>query len=124
MTTTDLSQQIEALVHAHLAQIRAEASVAIERAFASARASTSKPAPTRSDRAPGKRRDPAVLAELAERLHAEIMAEPGELMAVYAKRLGSTIRKLSRPVAALKRARRLRTVGARNSTRYFPLPGS
>lgn len=123
MTTTNLSQQIEALVHAHLAQIRAETSAAVERAFASVRPATRNPTSTRSDRAPGKRRDPAALAELAERLHAEIMAEPGALMTVYAKRLGSTVRELNRPMAALKRARRLRTAGARNNTRYFPLPG-
>lgn len=123
MTTTNLSQQIEALVHAHLAQIRSETSAAVERAFASVRPATRNPTSTRRDRAPGKRRDPAALAELAERLHAEIMAEPGALMTVYAKRLGATVRELNRPMAALKRARRLRTAGARNNTRYFPLPG-
>lgn len=123
MTATNLSQQIEALVHAHLAQIHAETSAAVDRAFASVRPATRNPTAARGNRAPDKRRDPAVLADLTERLHAEIMGDPGALMTVYAKRLGSTVRKLSRPMAALKRARRLRTVGARNNTRYFPLPG-
>ncbi len=124
MKTTDLNEQIDKLVRAHLAQVHAQAAAAVERAFASTstRATTSKRG--RRRRALGDRRDPALVAELGERLHAEVMATPGESMVVYAKQLDAGVRELHRPMTLLKRAGRLRTVGVRNKTRYFPAPGS
>lgn len=121
--TTDLTEQIEKLVRDHLAQVRADAAAAVDRAFEGTTTPTKRSRPTRQ-RAPGRRRDPAALAELAERLHAEIMAAPGESMAVYAEQLHAGVRELHRPMTLLKRAGRLRTTGVRNNTRYYPTPGS
>ena len=124
MKTTDLTEQIDKLVRDHLAQVRAEAAAAVERAFALACTTTRRPERGRRKRATGQRRDPAVVADLAERLHTEVMAAPGESMVVYAKQLDASVRELHRPMTALKRAGRLRTTGVRNNTRYFPALGS
>ena len=45
-------------------------------------------------------------------------------MTVHAKALETNVRDLHRPMTLLKRAGRLRTVGVRNNTRYFPSTGS
>lgn len=42
-------------------------------------------------------------------------------MIVLAPVVGSTARELSRPVFLLKRAGRIRSVGAKHATRYFPM---
>ena len=123
MKTTDLSEQIDKLVRDHLAQAHAEAAAAVERAFALDVKATKAKGPRRT-RATGQRRDPALVAELAERLHAEVMVAPGESMVVYAKQLDANVRELHRPMTLLKRAGRLRTTGVRNNTRYFPTPAS
>jgi len=119
MKTGSLSEQIDKVVREHLAQVRAEASAALERAFE--RPKTTSP---RKKRAPGKHRDRAEVAELAERLHKRIMAEPGEPMARHAEQLGTSARELHRPMSLLRQAGRLRTTGARNQTRYYPATGS
>ena len=124
MKTTDLTEQIDKLVRDHLAKVHAEAAAAVEQAFASTSTRVTKSKSPRRMRTPGDRRDPALVAELAEQLHAEVMATPGESMTVYAKQLDASVRELHRPMTALKRAGRLRTTGVRNNTRYFPMPVS
>jgi hypothetical protein len=60
------------------------------------------------------------LSALGERLHEAVCAHPGETMSVLAPALGKTPRELSRPMMALKRTGRVRSVGQRDRTRYFP----
>jgi hypothetical protein len=122
MKSDSLAEQIDKLVRDHLAQVQAEAERAMRRAFAMT--ATSKPKPRATKRAPSTRRDPKEVAALAEKLHARIVAEPGESMTVHARHLGVGVRDLHRPMMLLRRAGRLRTTGARNSTRYYPTPGS
>ena len=124
MKTTELTEQIDKLVRDHLAQVHAAAAAAVERAFGLTSTRAKKSKSPRKRRTPGERRDPAVVAELAERLHVEVMAAPGESMIVYAKQLDAGVRELHRPMTLLKRAGRLRTTGVRNNTRYFPAPVS
>ena len=50
-----------------------------------------------------------------------VSAKPGETMSVLMADVGASARELNRPVALLKRAGRVRTVGSRNNTRYFPM---
>lgn len=69
------------------------------------------------------RHTPAVLAALGERFYSAVCATPGETMAFLATQLGTTARHLERPVAQLERAGRVRSVGERSHTRYFPLVG-
>jgi hypothetical protein len=62
------------------------------------------------------------MAELSERLYAAIRANPGALMTVLAAHVGgATPRELNRPALILKRAGRVRSVGQRAHTRYFPM---
>lgn len=119
MKTGSLSEQIDKVVREHLAQVQAEATAALELAFARSKAAT----PSKK-RARSKHRDRAQVAELAERLHERILAEPGEPMTRHADQLGTSARELHRPMSLLREAGRLRTTGTRNQTRYYPTPGS
>ena len=124
MNTGNLAEQIDKLVRDHLAQVRAEAAAAVERAFASSSTQAGKTKKSPRTREAGKRRDPAFVADLAERLRECILAKPGESMTVYAKQLGTSVRELHRPMTQLRRAGLLRMTGARNHARYYPAPGS
>jgi hypothetical protein len=120
----DLVQQIEQLVREHIDATRRAAAAAVERAFSSA--TPSRPVRTRSNssepskRVGSARRSQADLAALADRLHELVCAQPGETMAVLAPQLGATSSELDRPMTALKKAGRVRSVGQRHLTRYFP----
>ena len=123
MKAESLAEQIDKLVRDHLVEVQAEAALAVQRAFA-ATTTTTVTKPRSAKRAPSKRREAKEVAELAERLHARIVADPGESMAVHSRELGVGVRDLHRPMTLLRRAGRLRTTGVRNSTRYYPTPGS
>jgi len=71
-------------------------------------------------RASNGRRSAVELSALGERLHEAVCAHPGETMSVLAPKLGKTPRELQRPMTVLKRANRVRSVGQRHLTRYFP----
>ena len=124
-TTEDLTVKIERLVVAHVAEIRRQAAEAVERAFAgpsmpSAPKKETAPARTTSSR---RRRTADELEALAERLHAAICETPGEAMAVLSERVDATVRELNRPMNSLREAGRIRSVGTRSKTRYFPAVG-
>lgn len=70
----------------------------------------------------GARRTPAQVHALGERFYELLCKKPGSTMAVYSAELGVTSSELHRPVALLKRAKLVRSVGERQATRYFPLP--
>lgn len=69
---------------------------------------------------PGPRRTSAQLDELGERFHEVLRDHPGETMAVLAAKVGCSADELRHPVKRLRRAGRVRTVGQRQSMRYFP----
>ena len=119
---TDLEIAIERLVHEHVAALHAAATSAVERAFSNARNSDRRAAPP-TRRAPGNRRAPDEVAALAERLYAAVCANPGAAMPKLASLLGTSPRALNRPAIQLRRAGRLRSVGQRQATRYFPMTG-
>jgi hypothetical protein len=120
MNTTDLAASIEQLVRTHISEIHRSTAAALERAFASTGAAAQPKQKQRTPRTKGDRRDPAKVAELAERLHAAVCATPGETMGVLAERIGATVRELNRPMNNLRRSGKLRSAGVRNRTRYFP----
>jgi hypothetical protein len=70
--------------------------------------------------AQSKRRNGEEVAALGERLLAAVKATPGETMTTLAPQIGATPRELQLPAARLKRAGRLRSVGQRQYTKYFP----
>jgi hypothetical protein len=115
-----LNEQIEQLVRAHIEATRREASEAVTRAFASAMASPRACTAPRPTRTIGRRRGGAALSALGERLYEAVRAQPGETMAVLAPKLTCSPRELHRPMAALKQAGRVRSVGQRHQTRYYP----
>jgi hypothetical protein len=123
MATTNLDQleiQIERLIREHIAECRRRAAAAVERSFASAAKKADRTA--RVKRVAGHRRAPDELQGLGERLYTAMCANPGATMAAYAPVVGASTRELNRPALLLKRSGRVRSVGERNATRYFPIP--
>lgn len=125
-TNEDLIRQIEALVTAHIASSRRAAQEAVARAFAAA--VVERPEARRRARAEAsgtkKRRASSELEALGERFYRALCARPGETMTVLAAEVGASAGELHRAVARLKQAGKVRTVGERSSTRYFPLSSS
>ena len=123
-TTKSLEEKIESavaqLVREHLAACEAAAEGAVRAAFGRA---SKPPAPSsrRGPTAAAARRSPEVLADLQERLYQAICQHPGERMAVIAPVVGATARELNLPATTLRRDGRVRSVGERHATRYFPL---
>ena len=123
----DLTEKIEQVVREHMAASRSAATAALERAFGAATMRTRTPPPpqTRAPRAkPNRRRPPTEVAALGERFYDAVCGNPGETMGVLAAKLGASARELNRPMSLLKRTGRVRTVGQRHLTRYFPAVGS
>ena len=125
MSTTksrDLETQIEALVREHIATIQRAAAMAVERAFGGAGGAQSKAKVAARPKAEaGRRRAPEEMAALGERLYAAICAQPGAAMSTLASHLGVASRELHLPATHLRRAGRVRSVGQRHGTRYFPM---
>ena len=118
--TEDLSGGIERLVREHIAAIHASARAAMDRAFASAVAAGPKARARRAKRATCPKRPSADIAALGERFYEAACAKPGETMGVLAREVGASARELHRSVTLLRRAGRVRAVGQRHLTRYFP----
>jgi hypothetical protein len=58
---------------------------------------------------------------MVERLFQAVSARPGESKAALAAEVGLPARELDRPMSHLRSTGRVRTVGERHLTRYFPL---
>ena len=69
------------------------------------------------------RRTPTEMAAMSERLYQAVCTKPGESKAVLAAAVGVPTRELDRPMSHLKNAGKVRSVGQRHLTRYFPLVG-
>ena len=125
-SSAELEKQIEKLVREHMAACRKAAMAAVERAF-TAGACTEPAQPQRHDnkakaaRKPQPRRSAEELEALGEQLYDAVCAMPGETMMVLAAKLAVLPRQLQIPAERLKRAGRVRTVGQRQYTRYFPM---
>ena len=122
MSNQELGERIERLVQEHIAASRKAAQEAVARAFAAAHP----PARVRTRRqftssGRSKKRAPEEIAAVGERLYQAVCAKPGETMVVLRADVGASARELHRPMALLKRAGRVRSVGTRHLTRYFPM---
>jgi hypothetical protein len=121
-----LDQRIEELVREHIATVQRSAREAVDRAFAGtagAAAAARRPV-KRAAVQGGKRRAPTEMSAAVERLYRAVCARPGESMAVLADELGAPARELLRPMSLLRQAGRVRSVGQRHQTRYFPRAGA
>lgn len=116
--------RIEQLVREHIAAIRAKAEAAVARGFAEPAGEAAKPGVPQSKRSArrpvSRRRTTEEVADLAERLCGAVQAQPGETMLRLAQEVGATPSELSVPVDRLREQGRVRTVGQRQHTRYFP----
>jgi hypothetical protein len=61
------------------------------------------------------------VAALGEQFYAVLCRSPGETMTTLAPQIGASPRVMQVAVARLKRAGRVRAVGQRQHTRYFPM---
>lgn len=125
-TPDQLADAIESLIESYLDDIRSAAKCAVERTLIKARPAAGRGAPQRvsirskaRDR-PGVRRSAEEIDGLCERLHELVSARPGEAMALFAEEIGVPVRSLQRPMSKLKQDGRVRSVGERCLTRYFP----
>jgi hypothetical protein len=125
-TKNELVEQIEHLVRTHIEEMRAAAAAAVERGFgtrahAGRGAGTVTSRPEAASRRIAPRRAAEDLAALGERFYTALCRRPGETMTTLAPQVGASPRALQVAVARLKRAGRVRAVGQRQHTRYFPL---
>jgi len=116
-----LERQIGEAVAEYLKASQAAARAAMDRAFGSvgaapARAPASAPRPRRI----AAKRSPAEMERLSTGLDEAVRAKPGETMDTLARQVGVAPRELQVPVARLKRAGRIRAIGQRQFTRYYP----
>jgi hypothetical protein len=126
MNHGDLVEGIEHLVREYISTIRIAAQGAVERAVASSVSGGAAPsAKRRPSAAPSSRQGPRrpsnEIGALSERFYEALCRSPGETMTVLAPIVGATARELNRPMLVLKRAGRIRSVGTRHATRYFPM---
>lgn len=129
MTNNDLAEQIEHLIRQHVDALRTIAATAVTRGFAAAQphvpARASGPTQAVRPRKPAAaRRSPDELIALGERFYAVLCRQPGETMTTLASQVGVAPQVLHVAVARLRRAGRVRTVGQRQHTRYFPMTAS
>jgi cytochrome c5 len=130
-TNQSLAEQIEQLVREHLAASRAAVGSAVERAFAGTSAvagSHARPTKAAGTRARPKTRATAAprraveeVTALGEQFYGALCRNPGATMATLAPQVGASPRALHVAVARLKRAGRVRAVGQRRLTHYFPM---
>jgi hypothetical protein len=123
-TPEQLAEAIESLVASYMDEVRLAAQRAVERSLtrgAAARA-PSKCSDTRraAPRSATKRRSQTELDEACEELCKQVRARPGESMVTLAEEMGMPMSALQRPMAKLRTEGRVRSVGQRHLTRYFP----
>jgi hypothetical protein len=124
-TTTPqaLGERIERLVQDYISETRIAAQAAMDRAFATSAGERAKKQDRQAKRRMSSRRPSAELVAIGERLYAAMCNTPGETMTVLAPAVGCSARELHRPMSLLKQAGRVRSVGNRQGTRYYPMLG-
>jgi len=123
ITTMELAVAIESLIGSYMDGVRVAAQQAVERAMRGTVAGGQ--ATRRKQGAAGpatrmSRRTAATLAEMCNTLCEVVRANPGALMAALAEKMGAKSIDLHRPMAKLKLTGRVRSVGQRSLTRYYP----
>ena len=116
-----LTQTIELLVASFIRETQEAANAAVERALQTSTVGI-KPKVVRSQAGHQKvnRRSPTEIEQQSDDLLSLICKHPGESMSFFADKLGLTVRELNRPMVKLKSSGKIRSVGERNQTHYFP----
>ncbi len=123
-----LEAELEAVVVRHLEAYEASAQEAVARAFRAATVGRSTAAHARRTRRPqskarrasAPKRSAEKLAALVTQLESLVVAEPGRTMRELSIELGVAATALAVPMRQLKRMGRVRRVGSRQFTRYYP----
>lgn len=119
----ELAGAIESLIGSYMAGVRKAAQQAVERALV--RGTAGRPGrggKTIFSRPPTgtSRRTATELAGVSDALYEAVRAHPGASMVTLAEKMGVEARTLQRPMATLRSTGRVRTVGQRHLTRYYP----
>ena len=123
-SASELTKQIEQLLTAYLADSRRAVRVAVERAFDTLPAGREHKVGAKTQkRSCQGRRSREDVVQMSVRLLELVRTRPGESMVVFAAELETSARKLERPMMLLRRDGRVRSVGQRQHTRYFPALG-
>lgn len=125
-STLELGDAIESLVASYIESVRDAAEQAVARGLVSREASKRRPSPathttsatSRSTTPP--RRTATELEDVCDALSERVRAQPGASMVELAEQMGADAGSLGRPMAKLRAAGRVRTVGQRHLTRYYP----
>jgi hypothetical protein len=123
-TPEQLADAIESLVASYMDEVRLAAQRAVERSLT--RGAVSRPPSKVSDarraapRSRTARRSRTELDEACEELCKLVRARPGESMVTLAGAMGMPMSTLQGPMAKLRADGRVRSVGERHLTRYFP----
>jgi hypothetical protein len=123
-TPEQLANAIESLVASYIDEVREAAQQALERSLCR-RAAARRPAKGTVHRPPSprlatKRRTAAELDETCEKLCALVRTRPGESIVTLAEEMCAPAGTLQRPMAKLRAEGKVRSVGERHLTRYFP----
>lgn len=126
-STLELGHAIETLVASYIGSVREAAEGAVARGLAKAdepkakrRSSPAARASIATSRSMGARRTATELSQVCDALCERIGAQPGASMVELAEQMGTDVRSLQGPMAKLKATGRVRTVGQRHLTRYYP----
>ena len=121
-TNLELNQQIEQLIQNHIAEIRSAAEQAVARAFTNAFNSSKRSSPKKNcGSADVPKRSKQEILDIGEKLCAAVGENPGETMAVLSGKIGLSPKELHLPMVKLKKSNRVKSIGHRNFTRYYPL---
>ncbi len=124
-STLELADAIESLVASYMDSVRGAAEQAVARAIdkpvGSTRRSSSATRTTSTKSQPTTaRRTATELEQVCDALCEQVRAQPGTSMVELAEQMGADTRSLQRPMAKLKVSGRVRSVGQRHLTRYYP----
>jgi hypothetical protein len=123
ITTMELAGAIESLIGSYVDGVREAARQAVERALVRSAAGRPTRGGKRACSQPptgASRRTTGELAEASDALCEVVRAHPGASMVALAEKMGTEARTLLRPMARLKSTGRVRSVGQRHLTRYYP----
>jgi DNA-binding NtrC family response regulator len=123
-TAEQLADAIESLVASYMDEVRLAAQRAVERSLTRGAVvrvpSKNSDARRAAPQSATKRRSRTELDAVCEELCKQVRARPGESMVTLAEEMGMSMSALQRPMAKLRADGRVRSVGERHLTRYFP----
>jgi len=121
----ELADAIESLVASYMDSVRDAAQQAVGRAIAKPvarrrRSSSGARTTSATSRPTTARRTTTKLEEVCDALCERVCAQPGASMVELAEQMDADARSLRGPMAKLRAAGRVRSVGQRHLTRYYP----